>query len=73
MYHRIQHSGIDALGMAAEPRRRWVKPPEAVVVQKHILVNVACDNIIGARFIEIVVEFFGIKVGSNRSARHSVR
>ena len=54
MYHRLQHSGIvDALGMAAdaEPQRRWINPPEAVVDQKHILVNLDCDNIIGARLI----------------------
>ena len=70
MYRGLQHSGIDALGMAAEPhRRRWINPPEAVVDRKHILVNLDCDNIIGARFIESVVAFFGISVsvGGKRS------
>ena len=58
MHHRFQHSGIvDELDMAAdaEPQRRWINPPEVVVDQKHILVNLDCDNIIGGRFIEIVV------------------
>ena len=63
---------MDAPGMAAEPQRRWVDPPQAGVDRKHILVNLDCDNIIGARFIESVVECFGIKVGNNKSVRHSV-
>jgi hypothetical protein len=63
MYHRLQHSGIvEALGMAADAEQ-WVNPPEAAVDQQHILVNLDCDNIIGARFIESAVAFFGISVG----------
>ena len=59
MYHRLQHS----VGMAAEPHhRRWITPLEDVVDRKHILVNLDCDSIIGARFAESVVAFFGISV-----------
>ena len=70
MHHHFA-SGMDAPGVAAEPQRRWIAPPQADVDRKHILVNLDCDNIIGQRFIESVVDNFGIKVGSNRSA-HSV-
>ena len=37
------------------------------VNQKHSLVNLDCDNIIGARFIASVVALFGISVGGKRS------
>ena len=56
--------------MAAEPHhRRWIKPLEDVADRKHILANLDCDNIIGARFTESIVAFFGISVvGGKRSA-----
>ena len=61
--------------MAAEPHhRRWIKPLEDVVDRKHILVNLDCDSIIGALFIDSVVALFGISVGGKRSAqRHAAQ
>ena len=64
---------MDAPGMAAEPQRRWIAPPQVDVDRKHTLVNLDCDNSIGARFFESVVGCFVIKVGSNRSAHIIMR
>ena len=64
---------MDAPGMAAEPQPRWIDPPQADVDRKHILVNLDCDNIIGARFIEIVVEFFSIKRANAAASQCGVR
>ena len=61
--------------MAAEPTplRRRVAPPSTDADRKHILVNLDCDSIIGQRFMESVVDCFGIKVGSNRSVHSAMR
>jgi hypothetical protein len=43
------------------------QPAEAVVDRQRTLVNLDCDNIIGARCIESAMALFGISVGGKRS------